>query len=384
MAINFDKIKNKQTEEASKGRKSYEYVQRFKLKTGENRIRLMPPWTDEGVNADQFWVETYTHWNVGQGGYDEENGRRFTCPVKTPNGPGGACEVCDLAATLRASDDPADQELSKLLYAKRSFISNVINLKDPVIKDADVEAWQEAQKEGSEEECPFEVGDTKVQMWSYPASIYKDLLDVFSDGLDITDMENGNEVIVTKEGSGLSTRYRVRINPKSSAVKFQGDATKLTYNLDNQIRFPEPGDMVRALNGETSRPVLPAAKASIPSLPPKKAAKAVKTAPAAQVEETSDDEDPEPAVEASVDDPPACFKDSSVHSATDPQCVGGVDEDGNEYDACPHFEPCKEAVQAQTTTIRRSARTPVTKPKTTIKPKSAIEDMEKRLKDALR
>lgn len=374
--VDMQKVRAKVAEEAAKKNRSFDKVRRLKLKTGENQLRLLPPWTEEGTNANQFWTETYTHWSIGNGGYDEENGRRFTCPVKTPGGPGGPCEVCDLNASLRNSQDPSDVELGKQIYARRQFNSNVVNLKDPTIKQADVDEWVEAHPDKTEEDCPFAVGDTKVQLWSYPATVYKDIMDVFSDGIDLSDLDEGHNIIVTKEGAGLATQYRVRINTKPSAFEFVGDLDTAMYNLDSLIKFPEPGDMQKALNGELTRQgSLPEAPKAVPQLPARKAAKA-----APVVEEVDEVE------EVEDEEPPPCFKDPKVHSATDPQCAGGTDEDGNEYDACPHFEPCAEAVAELVAPPTRRKPTPKAAPAKSVpaKGKSSVADIEAKLNAALK
>jgi len=50
----------------------------LKLKSGKNKIRVMPPWTEEGTNAYQWWREVWTHWGVGP---DEEN-KKTIYPIK--------------------------------------------------------------------------------------------------------------------------------------------------------------------------------------------------------------------------------------------------------------------------------------------------------------
>ncbi len=373
MAIDFEKMRKNKAEEAAKKNKTFDTIRRLKLKVGENRLRIMPPWTEEGEHAGQFASETFTHWNIGEGGYVEEGGRRFSCPVKTPGGPGGPCEVCDLNSSLRGSSEPADVEMGKQIYARRQFTSNVVNLKDPVITEKDISEWEEGHPD-AKDPCPFELGDTKVFVWSYPATIYKDLLDIFADGLDITDFDAGHEVVVTKEGAGLSTQYRVRIMPKPSSFAFEGDLTKALVNLDDLIKYAPAGDMQKALNGELQQKGAPALPAKAPpSLPPKKA---IKAAPE-PVEE-------EEVTEDVVDEKPECFKDPKVHSATDVQCVGGTDEEGDEYDACPVFDECAAGVAALVAPPSRRKPAPAKAATPAKKSTSAVQDMEAKLKAALK
>lgn len=220
MGVDIAKMKLKKEEEARKtaeqnARNSTRRVIRWKPKTGENKVRIMPPWStdDTNPNANQFYREVYLHWNVGG-----EGSFPILCPVLTPHGPGGICEVCIKVAGLRATKDPTDMEVAKTLAARRSYDSNIVDLKRPVYKEEDTEEW-EADHPG--EDCPFTVGDTKIQVWTYGVLMFKDLLDIFTD-VEISDLDTGRDLIVTREGTGReSTKYRVRSAPNPTAFKVQ-------------------------------------------------------------------------------------------------------------------------------------------------------------------
>lgn len=330
MGVDFSKVKTKALEEKQKANRTFERIRWWKPKVGENRIRLMPPWTDEGPNASQFWREIYQHWNIGEGGFDDENGYRFTCPVRTPDGPEGAvCEVCDLHQQLRASGDPADAEIAKEIRAKMSVMSNIVDMDDAVFTEDDISDWEE---NNSGKECPFDLGDTKIQVYSYGSKLFKQLLDLFSDEIDLTDLETGRVLIITREGRGkFDTEYRLRpdFNPKPFEVI--GDFDELIYNLDGVSPFPSDGAMARALNGEN-----PYQKAQLTSGGVKASAVLGKGSPSKEDEEF---------------EVPECFEDPDVHDAEDPNCVGGVvaNEDGSEeeIEKCPVFDTCKTAVEAK-------------------------------------
>lgn len=269
MTIDFDKIRRKRQEEKARKTRIFDKIRFYKPAKGENLIRLMPPWTTEGENANQFWREIYQHWNVGAGGYDEEGGWRYTCPVKTPDGPGGTCEVCDLSKELREKGTPAELELAKNLSARRAVLSNIVALKDPVFTQDDLDKWKEGRADS--DEPSFRVGDTKVQVYSYGSDIFNDIMACFDDeNINIADLDSGHDLVVDKEvldpTNPKFTKYRTRMKTKPTAFKFVGDITKLLYNLDNVSPFPEAGAMRKALNGESaSTPELPAK--SVPSLP---------------------------------------------------------------------------------------------------------------------
>lgn len=269
MAFNLDKINKKIEAEREREKAQSGFgpkVLWWKPKVGENRIRLTPAWTEEGENAGMPFREVYRHWGVVEGGFSDEGGASFTCPVRTPDGPGGTCEICDFVAALRASGNPADNETAKQLTAKRRMYSNIIDMKDPVYTEEDYEEWEENAREG--DECHFNVGDTKVQVFSYGTTIYKLLLDFLQDGIDLGDFEDSVELKLVREGKGLNTKYRLRLNTKSKPFEFVGELYDLLYDLDNITPFPKEGDMAAALNGTVAQKAsaLPATSKA-PSLP---------------------------------------------------------------------------------------------------------------------
>lgn len=321
MGVDFGKVKDKQQamdeKAAQRAAGGYKY---WSPTVGKNSIRILPPWTDEGPNANQFDREVYMHWNIGP----EEKGATFPCPEKTPNGPGGGCPICEYVAALRASGDPADAEMAGDSAAKVRHYSNVIDLDDPVYVAKDLKEWKEKHAGGGD--CPYDLGDSKVQIFSYGSMIYKDLLDIFADNIDITDPQSGYDVVIKREGTGkTSTKYRVHLDLGKGAcpLEFTGDLAKGLIDLDAVSTFKDYTTMQNALNGTTpaepQETLPPARQQAAPALPA-----------AAEVE---DDEEP-----------PECFKDDSVFDPQDAECAGG-EKEGDEYDACPFFSECQAACQ---------------------------------------
>ena len=115
MGIDFSKLNQRiQEEKERENRGNFgPKVLYWKPAQGQNRIRLCPPWTEEGHNSGLPFREIYRHWSIGESGYVEEGGTSFTCPVRTEDSPGGTCPICDLVSELRASGNPADQERSR-------------------------------------------------------------------------------------------------------------------------------------------------------------------------------------------------------------------------------------------------------------------------------
>lgn len=366
MAIDFSRLNQLIEDEREREREKKNgfgpKVLWWKAKQGENRIRICPPWTEEGPNGGLPFREVYQHWGVGEGGYVEEGGRMFTCPVKTPSGPGGTCEVCDLVAQLRASGSPADNEIAKQLYAKRRLYSNIIDLKDPVYTQADMDSWEENARGG--DECHFEVGDTKVQVYSYGTTIYRQLLDFLQDEIDLTDFSEPTELKLVREGKGLNTSYRLRINTRSKPFEVVGDLSELMYDLDEITPFPKEGAMAAALTGESVKKsnALGSGAAAAPGLPP------------ANVDEDEEEDE----------GPPDCFKDCKTQDDDDPICVGGEDGD-DEYDECEFVTECREAKlvalskkkpKAKRNARRKAAKAPEAGPGT-------VEDVEAAMREML-
>ena len=342
MAFDKEKLNRKarEEEERQKNQNFGPKILWWKPAQGESRIRLTPGWTSEGPNADMPFREVYRHWSIGLGGY-EDKGRSFTCPVKTEDGPGGVCEICDEVTALRNSGSPADQEMAKEIYAKRRMYSNIVDLKDPEYTEADYLAWEQDKKEG--DECHFEIGDTKVQVFSYGTKIYEMILDFLQDD-DL------------------------------------GDFEKLVYDLDNITPFPKDGAMKACLAGDTNQEtglkkpeaLSEGAKSSTPTSKP---------ALASSSEEASATQEEEEEEEA-----PDCFKDLQTQDDNDIECVGGS-EDGDTFSPCSFVTECREAklvsMSPPSKTRRRTKAAPAPKAAPAKDRNPTMEEVEAELAAAL-
>lgn len=392
MPVNLDKVKQKQQEiEIQQNRQSN--FRFWTPKSGSNKIRLLPPWSSNGPNADQFEREVSMHFNIGP------NESFFICPRQTPKLPNpGDCPICDYVDSLRKSKDPSDMELASVIMAKRKYYSNIIDCDDPVYKQSDVDEWKANSKDPSRE-CPFKIGDTKIQIFSYGPQIYTQLINLFAElHMDLTDVEKGHDIIIKRDGKDRNTRYSSILCPVPRAVTVihNGVSTKdiPLIDLDNAITIKKPEEMQAALYG-TTPPALPSVSTGIPNVPPTVTTSAPPpslpptvfsaTLPTtslvgnaqAQVREIEDSGDDGNGGEE--DGPPPCFKDSKVWSDNDPECVGGM-KDGNKYTPCPFYKDCGIAVgKLSPEKPARRKRTPVSE-----KPKSDAEKLEEQMADALK
>lgn len=328
MSVDLNKVRGKKDEEAQKSFRSSSSFSYWNPRDGKNRIRLMPPWTDQPPNDGQFWREIYVHWKV-------DGKLSFACPAKTPHSPNKDCPICDEEKRLKATKDPVDAEQANNIRSKQRLYSNIVDLDDPVYRHEDVLEWKAKQNDKTRD-CPFNPGHTKVQVFSYGPTILKDLLDVFAEGIDITDLNTGRDVLITKEGKDRATRYRVRVEFTPTVFQLHGELELV--NLDHIMEFKDTMMMNAALHGADPAPaVLPAPRTSAALPAPGQTPTWAKAAP--------------------EDEPPACFKDPNVYNTQDPECVGGM-KNGEEFDRCPFFAPCGQAVSALKTTTgsRRGAK----------------------------
>lgn len=395
MAVNVNKVKQKAEEEAAKAAARAAGGARYwSPQGGKNSVRFMPPWTSEGDNADQFWREVYVHWSIGADD-SGEGGQSFACPAQTPHGPGGACPVCQHVAQLRATKDPADMELANNIRAKQRFYSNVVDLEDPVYTSKDLEEWK-GRQEDKTRECPFKIGDSKIQVFSYGPMIYKDLLDLFCEA-DISDLNGGRTIVITREGLGRETKYRTRpeFAPTPFSVKGRSIEEALV-NLDNLMPFAPPEQMAAAIEGKTApaQRQVPASKPApqLPAANPASAGTGTSKPPAAAAQKPAVQQpkptlpviQTPPASTAAPADAPPCYKDLVTLNKTDPECVGGQ-KGADIFDPCPFVTDCDNAIkasQAPATPSRRAAKkAPVVQQPT--EQSSEVDDLEAEMRQSL-
>jgi hypothetical protein len=385
MAIKADisKAKEKAAEEAARAAAfgNFGPMPFYKPKSGANKLRFMPPWTDEGSNAFQWWREVWTHWGVGP---DDDSKKNVACPKKTPP-VGGECPICDECERLRATGDPADLEMAKQLRAKMRVYTNVIDLNDPIWTQDDIDEMMGA---GIEEDKLPEVDAPKIQVYGFGSMIFKDLLDYYTDEIDMTDLDEGYDVILTKEGKDINTKYRLRLAKEATKAPVPDDDPAL-HNLDVIQQLKTAAEIQAILEGvdpeEAKELEAKQKKASA-----KKQAEAKKLAAAQKAQEEAEeaeeeDEEPEEEVEEEaqeeaqeasggngestnwppldadgyldfdaltdeqIEDPTNFAIEDSVGTKVHIACFGGArqrDEDDADCQGCPLTERCEARIQA--------------------------------------
>ncbi|MCF6205315.1 MAG: hypothetical protein L3J47_00280 [Sulfurovum sp.] len=352
MAMNLEKIRKmakadaaEVAEREAKKKNSGSKTLYWKPKPGVSNLRIAPPWATEGINEGMPLREIFQHWNIGESGY-EKGGRIFLCPAKTEGSDTTECEVCDLITHLWSTDNPADQEIAKEIKAGRSFASNIIDLDDPSYTEEDLAEWEEGSN--GDDTCGFNVGDTKVQVYTYGVTVWRALNDYLTDGIDLTDLADPTmEIKLSKSGSGYDTTYQLRLQPKGEVFNFVGSFEDLVFDLDNTFRFPRDGEMRAILAGEEfnkKKELSPGSHGeeddedSIPAV-----AVALLSNPAGEPEEDEDEEE--------EDGPPPCFEDKKTFSMSNKDCAGD-----DEYEQCEFTEQCKAALVPLRKARKRKAK----------------------------
>ena len=154
----------------------------LKLKAGKNRVRLLPSRTEDG----SFFYSSLLHFGFSDG----TERRAYPCMRALGE---SKCPVCQVIAVHQDDTNPDVRNAVKNLSPKKRFIMNVID---------------RAEEGGG------------VKLLSAGPMIMKDILAIFRDPdfEDITDPEEGRDITIDKEGSGMNTEYAARPGAKQSSV----------------------------------------------------------------------------------------------------------------------------------------------------------------------
>lgn len=152
----------------------------FTPKAGTNKIRIMPEVGEMTVGS--FFQEVGRHYIPS--GLDTDGNPKFnivTCPAFTIGEP---CPICETVDKLYRGGK-ADKQLAGKLRVRKAYFMNVI--------DRDNE-------------------DVGPQVFSSGVTIFKAIVDAITDPDygDITDEYDGLDVTITRNGTGMDTKYQVR------------------------------------------------------------------------------------------------------------------------------------------------------------------------------
>lgn len=152
---------------------------------GRTTFRVMPPWDERGM-----WYHEIREHNFFAG----QTPTPFLCTEPTQ----GRCPICEYGAALAAN---GDEEAAKKFKPSTKFFLNVIVFSDSTGKNN--------IKSGI---IVMQVGSTvKKALLDYD-------LDVNGGYGDITDYSHGFDINMDKVGTGLATKYTVKVNPNRNDV----------------------------------------------------------------------------------------------------------------------------------------------------------------------
>lgn len=242
MGLDYEKLKKAAQElQARMNRGGGPSMRFWKPANGKNTVRILPAWTEEGVFAGQFFREVHQHWNV-----TEESGP-VLCPKKTPEASHDKeCPICDFVEQLRAQKSNVQaQELAKELRAKVAYLFSIVDLNDPEYTAKDVAEWK---KDRPDSDCPFEVGDIKIQCYAAGTTVANDIMNiVIANEMDITDVESGNNVYITKIPNKNPMQTKYTVTPEIKKTKAPITASTKLPDLSKIGKVQSYDDLVKLL-----------------------------------------------------------------------------------------------------------------------------------------
>lgn len=140
-------------------------------------------------------IETFmlgSHWGVLDG-KEGRNGKALRCPKAFDNSP---CPICQAVLQLSKSEDPYDQKQAEAWQVKIKYPMLVINL-----------------EEASDEFVP--------RLYEAPKSIWQAVLEWCSNPQwgDITSLESGRNVTITREKAKGSKMYTFQPDPNQTSIE---------------------------------------------------------------------------------------------------------------------------------------------------------------------
>ena len=229
-------------------------------KPGVNKVRILPPWNEEGV----FYKEIVWHYGFNMDGQN----RAFPCLRSRGQ---SKCPACQVVARFAEETDSDIKAIIQKMKPKGKWFMNIIDRK-------------------------AEEGEVKIYGATF--SVAKVVLAYFSDEDygDITDPDEGRDIVIEREGTGFTTKYSVRPGAKPTGIRLEGWEDKLhDLNVDTvreEVSGKKMLEMLESIYGDTldltgitySTKQKPEPEVDEEEEPPKKTKK---TAP------TVDDDEPE-------------------------------------------------------------------------------------------
>ena len=201
---------NKTREQMNKDERSYGY---FKPIVGKNFVRILPAWNKEGV----MYRKVRVHFRVGADNQIVPCNSIFR----------KRCFICEKCAELRKKEDPESLEEARNMRSSPRYLVNMIEIKNP---------------------------ENGVQIFSIPKTVWEDYIKVWMNDDnwgDITNPKTGYDIIITRTGTGLLTKYASQIMKEPTPIPDMGVLKNLkdldeiaekifTYEQQKEIYYGTP------------------------------------------------------------------------------------------------------------------------------------------------
>ena len=171
-----------------------------KPKQGKSVWRILPGWNPKEPNE---FVQAF-----GQHFIKDPDGKVkmvLGCPDKTFDEP---CEVCD-AIQEAARNAPTDKAREKILESRATqrFLFNAVSSEDP----------------------------SKVEILEVGSMLFNDIVANISEDESLIDAEEGRDFVITREGSGMNTRYSLATRSKAKSMSVPKSALMELNNLREYV-----------------------------------------------------------------------------------------------------------------------------------------------------
>lgn len=157
----------------------------WKPQPGKNQIRILPSNTEDGLPC---------YPSILHHGFKDESGRRAYPCLSVFSQP---CPVCKVINHFDSDPDSDIQAIKKGLLPRRTYLFNIIDRA---------------------------AGNNVVKVYSAPPSVANIVIGAFSeeDYGDISDPEEGFDVVIHRDGQGLNTKYKVTLRRNPSPIGVDG------------------------------------------------------------------------------------------------------------------------------------------------------------------
>lgn len=216
MASLKDLIKDKKQQIAAQSGRRQNTI---KPKQGKNRYRVLPSWRGED---HQFWHD------FGQHFIKSPAGKILSVYVCVDRTYGKSCAICDnISKGISSSTSDDMTGALKSSRASARALLNVIDRNDDQLSPQIIELTPTTLDQ------LFDIIDDEE---NYPS---KEAYQAYQNGEEgcfnpLTDLDAGFDIQITREGTGLNTKYKVRESKKASSVD-KSIMTKV-HNLDDFVK----------------------------------------------------------------------------------------------------------------------------------------------------